>query len=303
VIEERLNVPEPFDGDALVGFLGARAIPGLELVEGSTYRRSLALERGAAVVELTPDGASVVCGLELDDRRDLTAAVDACRRLLDLDADPAPIAAHLERDPLLRPLVRRRPGLRVPGAVDGFELAVRAIIGQQVSVPAARRLGARLLELHGRLLARPSGGVTHLFPTAAEMTRSDPERLPFPRSRGRALSALAARISEGRLRLDPQADRAAAYDGLLAIPGVGPWTASYTAMRALADPDVFLPTDVGVLRALDRLAADGAVRAPEKLAEGWRPWRSYAVLHLWTSLGDAQAGRAGQPRGPRARIA
>lgn len=298
MIEERLECREPLDGEALIGFLGKRAIPGLEAVEGSTYRRSLALERGAAIVELTPKSASVRCMLELEDRGDLTAALEACTRLFDLDADPAPIAAHLERDPLIRPLVRRRPGLRVPGAVDGFELAARAVIGQQVSVPAARRLGARLLELHGRPLARPTGGVTRLFPTAAEIAGSDPERLPFPRARGRALSALANRVSDGRLRLDPEADRAAAREALLAIPGIGPWTASYTAMRALADPDVFLPTDIGVVHALERLAPDGATRGPNELAESWRPWRSYAVLHLWTSLGDAPAAEQVNHAGP-----
>jgi len=303
VVEVRLECREPFDGEALIRFLGTRAIPGLEAVKGSTYRRSLALERGSAIVALAPERAAVRCGLELDDRRDLTVAVVACRRLLDLGTDTARIDARLAEDRLLRPLVRRHPGLRVPGCVDGFELAVRAVIGQQVSVPAARRLATRLLELHGRPLARPAGGITHLFPKPATIADCDAELLPFPRARASALRCLARLVADSELRLDAGADHAAARRALLAIPGIGPWTASYTAMRALRDPDVFLPTDAGVLRALERLAPGSSARSAGRLAERWRPWRSYAVLHLWTSIGDAPAYGPGEPPRSPARIA
>jgi AraC family transcriptional regulator of adaptative response / DNA-3-methyladenine glycosylase II len=281
VIEERLRVREPFDGEALVGFLGTRAIPGLEVVEGSTYRRSLALERGTAVVDLTPDGASVRCGLELEDRRDLEAAVDACRRLLDLDADPAAVAARLGGDPLLGPLVAALPGLRVPGAVDGAELAVRAVLGQQVSLAAARTAAGRLAAEHGEPVARPQGGVVRLFPSAGTLARLDPARLPMPRSRARALVGLCRALADGGLRLDPAADRDEARRGLLALPGIGPWTVGYVAMRALGDPDVFLVEDLGVRHGLARLGGPSDPRDARALGEAWAPWRSYASQYLW----------------------
>jgi AraC family transcriptional regulator of adaptative response / DNA-3-methyladenine glycosylase II len=186
------------------------------------------------------------------------------------------VAAHLSEDPLLAPLVRRRPGLRVPGCVDGFELAVRAIVGQQVSVAGARTVLGRLVAEYGGPVT-PVEGLTHRFPAPAALAAGDPTRLPFPRTRARALVELARLVAEGDLRLDAGADPAETRAQLTAIPGVGPWTADYVAMRALGDPDVFLPGDVGIRDALARLGgpADDA---------RWRPWRSYAVVHLWRSL-------------------
>jgi AraC family transcriptional regulator of adaptative response / DNA-3-methyladenine glycosylase II len=261
----------------LVRFLGARAIPGLEETTDSTYRRSLALDHGSAIVAVGPDGID----LRLDDERDRPEALGRCRRLLDLDADTARIDDALGRDPLLAPLVRRRPGLRVPRATDGFELAVRAVVGQQVTLAAARRAGGRLVALYGRPLEEPAGAITHLFPTPAAVAEVDSLELRMPRVRANALRALARAVLDGELDLSAGAERAAATSTLLALPGVGPWTASYIGMRALGDSDAFLPGDAAVRRTLERLGRDGRPAAAARLAERWRPWRSYALMHLW----------------------
>ncbi len=291
-IELNLACRQPFDAISLIRFLGARAVPGVEELDGSTYRRSLSLEHGGGVVELTPGREGVGCRLRLDDLRDLTAAVARCRTLLDLDADPLSVLAQLEDDPTLGRLVRERPGLRVPACVDGFELAVRAVVGQQVSVGAARTVAARLVARFGEPLADPVGGVTHLFPAASALAAVDPARLSMPRARGRALRAIARHVANGELNLGVGGDRTEAEATLLSVPGIGPWTASYVAMRALGDPDAYLEGDVGLRRALQRrgLAVDRAMET--KLAESWRPWRSYAVMHLWRSLDDTAAASA-----------
>ena len=276
-IELRLPYREPFDGGSLIAFLADRAIEGVEEVNGSTYRRSLSLDHGAGIVSLTPATRFVHCELRLDDLRDLTAAVARSRRLLDLDADPVAISSQLQRDRALAPLVRERPGLRVPGCVDGFELAVRAIVGQQVSVQAARTVLGRLTATYGEPLPGPHGRLTHRFPSAASLAEADPAAFPFPRTRAMALRAVAGLSADGELSLDAGSGGGEALGVLTGIPGVGPWTASYVAMRALGDPDVFLPSDVGIRHALARLGAPAC-------DEHWRPWRSYAVMHLWRTL-------------------
>ena len=278
-IELRLPCRGPFDGEALLTFLAARAVPGVESVAGGSYRRTLRLERGAGSVELTPERAAVNCRLRLDDLGDLTAAVARCRRLLDLDADPGAVAEHLGADPLLGASVRARPGLRVPGCVDGFEQAVRAVVGQQVSVAGARTVLGRLASDHGE---RAQDGQL-LFPSAAALADTDPAQFPFPRGRGEALRELARLVLDGRLDLDAGADPEATRATLLGIRGIGPWTASYVGMRALGDPDAWLPGDVGVRNALAQLGR----AADETVAEGWRPWRSYAVVALWATLGPS----------------
>jgi AraC family transcriptional regulator of adaptative response / DNA-3-methyladenine glycosylase II len=296
-VELKLAARAPFEGAALLDFLGARAIAGVEEVEDGTYRRTLALEHGGGLVALTPEEKGVRCVLRLDDLRDLTAAVARCRRLLDLDADPEAVSAQLESDPVIGELARRRPGMRVPGCVDGFELAVRAIVGQQVSVAAARTVLGGLVADYGEPLAEPSGALTHRFPTADRLTEVDPAALPFPRRRGEALRALARLVAVEGLRFDAGADASAALAALLEIPGVGPWTASYVAMRALGDPDAFLPGDVGVRHALERLGHPAEGPQATALAEPWRPWRSYAVMHLWALVSAEPEGRlvADQP--------
>jgi len=305
LIRLRLAYRAPIDGERMLGFLAARAIPGVESVEGGRYRRTILLPNGTGILSLGPVVASaedpgyIDCELQLDDLRDLTAAVQRCRRLLDLDADPEAVTGNLAADPVLGPLALAHPGRRSPGHVDGNELALRAVLGQQVSVAAARRLGARLVAAYGKPVERPDGSLTHCFPTAETLASVDPDTLPMPRARGRALTGLAAALASGELCLDPGAERDRATAQLLAMPGIGPWTASYIRMRALSDPDAFLPTDVGVLEALARLGAvpagggraaagrgrAAAAKAAAELAEGWRPWRSYAVHHLWAYLG------------------
>ena len=315
----RLPARPPFGGAGLVGFLAARAVPGLEQVvdgpDGPGLRRSLHLGRGAALVTLTPAGDHVVAELRLDDLRDLPVAVARCRRLFDLDADPVAVAAVLGRDPALAPLVDRHRGIRVPGAVDGFELAVRAVLGQQVSVAGARALTGRVVAALGTPLGDPDAGVTHRFPTPGALAGAPDAALPVPARRRQALRALAEACTEGRLDLDPGTDRAAAVDALRAVPGIGGWTASYVAMRALGDPDVLLASDLGVRRALERLDGPGACR-PGPVGPGaarsvavrdatttergaaWRPWRSYATVLLWRTLAQplGPLGPLGPPR-------
>ena len=267
----------------LLRFLAARAVPGLEEVDGQSYRRSLALEHGAGVAEVAASGRGPRIDLRLHDERDRPDALARCRRLLDLDADTARIDGALGGDPLLAPLIRRRPALRVPRTTDGFELAVRAIVGQQVTLAAARSTGARLVALYGRPLEEPAGAITHLFPTPEAVAEVDSLELRLPRARANALRALARTVLDGELDLSPGADRAAATRTLLALPGIGPWTASYVGMRALGDSDAFPPGDAAVGRTLERLGQDGRPAAAQRFAERWRPWRSYALMHLWRS--------------------
>jgi AraC family transcriptional regulator of adaptative response / DNA-3-methyladenine glycosylase II len=249
----------------------------------------LRLPRGTGTVELELQDhreagttAFVPATFRLTDLRDLSAAVERVRRLLDADCDPVAIGDAFAGDPLLGPLVRATPGLRVPGHVDGDELAVRAVIGQQVSVAAARTTARRLTEEYGEPLASPAARLTHAFPTAERLAAVDPEHLPMPRARGRALVAVCAALAAGDLSLDRGADRDDVRRRLLEIPGIGPWTADYIAMRALGHPDVFLPTDIGIRDALRGQGHDPATAV--ELAERWRPWRSYAQLHLWQTL-------------------
>jgi AraC family transcriptional regulator of adaptative response / DNA-3-methyladenine glycosylase II len=250
------------------------------------------LPHGEAMVSLRPSGDHVACELTLADPRDVVPAVARARRLLDLDADAAAVDALLSADPLLAPLVAAWPGVRVPGAVDGTEMAVKAVVGQQVSVAGARTVVARLATAYGKPVTAPDpGGVTHHFPTAEALAGVDPGTLPMPRSRGRTLVALCAAVAEGRLDLDAGADRAETTAALLALPGIGPWTADYVRMRALGDPDVLLTTDLGVRRGLERLGAAGDPRSAAALGERWRPWRSYALMHLWHLVTDRETTR------------
>ena len=278
VSTEWIPATEPFEGRAVLGFLEARAVVGVEEVTEGSYRRKVSLKNGAGVLSVRPERAGVRAELDLADPVDAGEAVERVRRLFDLDADPAAIAAVLGGDPLLGPLVGRHPGMRVPGAVDGFELAARAIVGQQVSVSGARTVLGRMVRDHG-------GFDPH---TLAE---ADPAGFPFPRARGAALVEVARLAAAGELRLDPGADAAETRARLLAIPGIGPWTVSYISMRALGDRDASLPGDVAVRRALERLGGE-----PDH--ERWRPFRSYAVMHLWRSLGDGEHAVRASARSP-----
>lgn len=280
----RLAARQPFDSDAMFAFLGLRAVPGVEEHDGSVYRRSLRLAKGMGVISIGVSAGQVTCALTLDDVADVQAAVQRARRLLDLDCDPTAIDDHLSTDPLLAPLVAKRPGLRSPGHPDGAELLVRAVLGQQVSVAGARTLASRLVAGHGGPLREPVGGVTHAFPSAATIAGMRPDDFAMPRARGAALIGACAKVADGEIVLDAGSDRESAVAALQGLAGIGPWTAGYVAMRALGDPDVFLPTDVGVRNALVALGVDGSPKAAASRAAAWSPWRTYALHHLWATL-------------------
>jgi AraC family transcriptional regulator of adaptative response / DNA-3-methyladenine glycosylase II len=276
----RLAARAPFDAAEVLLFLGAHAVPGLEEWDGTTFTRVLDLPHGPAVVALSPaaDGApAVVARLALGELRDLGVAVSRCRRLLDLDADPEAVDAALAADPSLAPLVAAAPGRRVPASPDATELAVRAVLGQQVSVAGARTLTARLLTAAGTPLPEPVGTLTHAFPGPEALAAADLGAVGLTGARRRTVTGLAGALAEGRVRLDAGADRAEAERSLLALPGIGPWTAALVALRGLGDPDVWLPRDLALRRSLESIGSSDT-----EAATRWRPWRSYAVLHLWS---------------------
>ncbi|MBO8194447.1 helix-turn-helix domain-containing protein [Streptomyces oryzae] len=284
----RLAYRGAYATDQVFGFLERRVIPGVEEVLGTpgsrTYRRTLNLPYGTGIAEVDEwQGRSgkgwLECRLHLGDLRDLTTAVQRVRRLFDLDADPYAVAERLGGDAALGQLVARTPGLRSPGAADAHELAVRAVLGQQITVAAARTLGGTLVAAYGKPLAAPDGTLTHLFPDVDALAEAPLAELGMPESRRRTIRTVAAALADGTVVLDPGADRAETERALLALPGVGPWTAGYMRMRALGDPDVFLPGDVGVRHGLALAGADAAH------AGQWRPWRSYALHHLWHATG------------------
>ncbi len=291
-IRLRLPCRRPFNPASVLDFLGLRALPGVESLDRAAYTRSLRLPHGHGIVTLrTPDahgdeGPAYVEGeLVLSDLRDLHTAVARCRQLLDLDADPVAIWEALRDDALVGAFVRNDPGRRVPGAADGFELAVRAVIGQQVSVTGACTVAGRLVVAAGDLLPAPVGTLTHLFPTPAALlalAERDPGAFAMPAGRRRALVALAQAVDAGDVVIDPGADPAELRSSLVALPGIGPWTAEYVAMRALRDPDAFMPTDLGIRRAVVALGLPDDPVHLHQLTERWRPWRSYAMAHLWS---------------------
>lgn len=275
----RLPVRRPFHADALGDFLADHAVPGMESGAGREHQRILSLPHGPGAVVVVLEDDHVDCRLQLHDPRDHDVAVETVRRLLDLDVDPVAIDDALGADPLLAPLVAAAPGMRVPGSADPYETAVRTVVGQQVSVAGARTVLGRLVAEHGApvdLALAAEHGLTRAFPEPGVLARVDPETLPMPRSRGRTVAGLARAVDTGGLRLD-DADLDTATAALLALPGIGPWTAGYVRMRGLGDPDVLLDTDLVLRRLLDSHGVDAA------RARSWSPWRSYAGMHLWRS--------------------
>ena len=294
VVTMRLAVRTPFAGERLLDFLAYHLVPGVEVAGPGWYARTLDLPHGPGTVRLEPadvpvagETAFVTARFALHDLRDTTAAVERARRLVDADCDPVAVDGQFAGDSVIGPLVRATPGLRLPGQVDGDETAIRTVIGQQVSVTGARTVAGRIVAEHGRPVESDIPGLTHLFPDAGTLADIDPESLPMPRSRGRALVGMAAALASGQVALDRGPDRDDVREAMLALPGVGPWTADYVAMRALAHPDVFLPTDVGVRNALVGLGFDPVATIAE--SDRWRPWRSYALMHLWNTLMPATA--------------
>jgi AraC family transcriptional regulator of adaptative response / DNA-3-methyladenine glycosylase II len=290
-VEVRLAVRLPFDASRLLDFLRRRLVAGVETAGPGWYARTVRLPHGAGLVRLdlarTARTGYVGCALHLQDLRDVAAAVERCRRLLDADCDPVAVDDALGADPRLAPSVHRAPGLRVPGHVDGDELAVRAVLGQQISVTRASRLAEQIVQRYGDVVPMDPGAngehhatLERLFPSMDRLSRLEPDELPMPRARGRALIALSQAVAAGDLALDRSADRAQTRGVLLALPGIGPWTADYIALRALGDPDVLMVGDLGVRKGLAELGIDRA--AAEAQTQAWRPWRSYAQMHVWT---------------------
>ncbi len=301
----RLAVRAPFTGDALLAFLAARAIDGVEYVDGRTYARTLALPAGNGTVHLdfpAPGGPAVVTAtLRLDQLSDLVPAVDRCRRLLDADADPIRVDEQLVADPALTESVRQCPGLRLPGAVDGPEVLLRAIFGQQVSVAAARTTLSRLTATVGRRLALTSLSsaldprLTHLFPAPADLVALDPADIPGPRRRADCVLEVSRAIASGTLVIDSGRRSVELSADLMARQGIGPWTAAYVCLRVLGDPDVLMTGDLVLRQGAARL---GLPIDPSRLAEyarRWSPFRSYAGLHLW------RAASVTPPRSPSPR--
>ena len=277
----RLRLPYrgPLHGEDLFAYLGGRAIPGVEEVVGTTYRRTVAIGSARGIVELRLDvSGNIELETRLENLNALAPVVRRARRLLDLDADPQAIATHLSLDPKLRSIVDRHPGMRVPGAFDGFELAARAILGQQVSVKAATTLTGRLVARFGDPLAEPDGTLTHYFPAPAALADAEIEAIGLPGRRAATIRHLASAVASGEIVLDGTADIEETKARLLALPGFGPWTVSYIAMRSLRDPDAFLATDLGVKHAVAHLKID------RQRNERWSPWRAYATMYLWSSL-------------------
>ncbi|WP_062515888.1 AlkA N-terminal domain-containing protein [Demequina gelatinilytica] len=308
-LELRLRHRRPATTARTLAFLGARAVDGVESWDGTSYSRTLSLPHGPGRVSLAPADGYVSARLSLADVRDLGTAVARCRRLLDLDADPAAVDAALGASPLLAAHVEATPGLRVPGAVAPFEMVVRAIVGQQVSVAGARRTLGALVERWAPEPSVPRGGheadprmatvpagMGSVFPGPAELADVDPTSGLIPQARWRAISAAARAMLDGALDLGPGADRTEARRALLAIPGIGPWTAEYVALRALGDPDAFPTGDLVLQRAAGLDAA-----ALASAAEAWRPWRAYAALHLWTAVAEGRIDASAPARPRRAR--
>jgi AraC family transcriptional regulator of adaptative response / DNA-3-methyladenine glycosylase II len=284
-----LSYRPPYDWPAILAFLRRHAIPGVESVSAHSYARTIALHGvGGMVVVEQGHGHTLRASISFAKLSLLPTIISRIRRLFDVAADPHAIAAHLSEDPALAHLVAARPGLRVPGAWDGFELAVRAVLGQQMTVSTATRLAGELVAHYGTPVteaAARAAGLTHLFPPPERLVHTDLATRGLPPARAVALSSLAAATLADPLLFGPRRSLAEAIDTLGALPGVSAWTAQYIAMRELRDPDAFPAADVGLRRALAE--AHGRRPTPAELlarAQRWRPWRAYAALHLWTAL-------------------
>lgn len=282
----RLAHTSPYPWPPLLAFLGARAIPGVEEVAGGQYRRTVAIDGGlgSIAVRASPGGGHLLATIRVPRVAALPEVVGRLRRLFDLDADVQAIGAQLARDPLLAPLVAARPGLRVPGAWDPFELAVRAILGQQVSVAAARTMAGRIAAAYGQ--RAPAGGVA--FPGPERLADARLGRLGLTRARAAAVRALASAAAADPSLLEGRGDLEQTVARLAELPGIGRWTAHYVAMRAMREPDAFPDSDLGLSRAAARRGLQPSPASLSRRAEAWRPWRAYAAMYLWTADAPVQ---------------
>lgn len=280
-----LRYRPPYDWDAMLAFLRLRAIPGVESVTGDTYARTVSLDGAQGTVTVRPGaGDALQVAVRFPHLPSLPAIIARLRRVFDLASDPAAIAAQFAADPVMTALMQARPGLRVPGAWDGFELAMRAVLGQQITVAAAIRLAGKLVAAHGKPLAQPDGALTHVFPEPDVVAAAELASLGMPRSRAATLSAVAAAAVADPHLFDAAVDLEDAVRRLRTIRGVGEWTAQYIALRQLREPDAFPHADIGLIRALEKL--ESRAYTPAQLltrSEAWRPWRAYAAQHLWTA--------------------
>jgi AraC family transcriptional regulator, regulatory protein of adaptative response / DNA-3-methyladenine glycosylase II len=272
----------PFAGPDVLDFIGGRTIAGIESWDGVTYRRSMALPGGHGTVTLRAADDHVEAEFDLADSDDLDTAVQRVRRLLDLDADAGAVDAALATEPVMARLIAARPGRRAPGSVDPFETSIRAVIGQQISVAGARTVAASLVRAVGEPLDLDDPGLTCVFPAPAAVVEAPDTAFPMPTSRRDTLRRLARAVADGDIVLEAGADPDATRAALLAVKGIGPWTADYVTMRGLSDPDIFLASDLGVRHGLDQLVAASGERPDPSV---WAPWRSYAVHHIWAHLG------------------
>jgi AraC family transcriptional regulator of adaptative response / DNA-3-methyladenine glycosylase II len=293
----RLAVPLPFAADAMLTFLSTHTVPGVEHVRDRTYYRSLRLPAGTGTIAVTlpPQGhpSPVEAVIRLDDPGDLVTAIAVCRRILDLNADPVAVDTALGGDHALAYSITATPGLRVPGAVDGPEMLIRAMLGQQVSVAGAQTAAARLTVAAGERLPVPVGELTHLFPSPAAIADLGPAVIAGPRRRAQAICDAAAAMADGSLVVSRERNTAELTADLVARPGIGPWTAGYVAMRLLADPDVLLTGDLVIRAGASLLGLPGRPAELTQRSSAWRPFRSYAGMHLWkVALAEAARARA-----------
>jgi AraC family transcriptional regulator, regulatory protein of adaptative response / DNA-3-methyladenine glycosylase II len=279
----RLPFRAPLCPDNLFGHLAATAVPGVEEWREGAYRRTLRLPHGYGVANLRPMPDHIECRLALTDLRDLSTGIARCRWLLDLDADPVAADDLLRSDLMLAPLVEKNPGRRVPRTVDAAELAIRAVLGQQVSIKAAQTHAARLVAAYGEPVADSRGSLTHLFPTTEALASLDPAALALPQARRTTLTTLVGALASGEIDLGPASDWHQARAALAGLPGFGPWTIETIAMRALGDPDAFVPSDLGIRRAARDVGLPSTAVGLIRHAAAWRPWRAYAVQYLWAT--------------------
>ena len=279
----RLRYRPPYDWQSMLSFLAPRAIPGVEMIDGDTYRRSIAVDGNEGYLEVSHDQQpnTLLVKIHFPEPRALFVIVERIRRMFDLNADWQKIAVRLQRDPLLRKALQDRPGVRVPGCWDGFELAVRAVLGQQVTVKGATTLAGRLVQSFGRPLATPNG-LTHTFPGAEVLAGANIKRIGLPTRRAESLRQLARAVRDGELSFDGVIDADGFLRRLTEVPGIGGWTAEYIAMRALGEPDAFPSADLGLMRSLPVKTS----RELELRSQRWRPWRAYAALYLWSALAE-----------------
>ncbi len=293
-LEVRLSYRPPFDWDGLLDFFGQRALPGIESVSKGIYLRTIRYGDCAGVIAVSHDAERrhLVLQVAAQLAAGLPEIAGRVRRLFDLQADPAAVRDHLWTDARMRPMLRRRPGLRVPGAWDAFEIAVRAVVGQQVSVAAARTLCGRIVARYGESITESAAPpLSHVFPTPERLASARMNGLGITTRRVETLRAIARAVADGSLALGANGSLEGSVERLVALPGIGPWTAQYIALRALGEPDAFPTGDLGLIHAWEaRTKSTVSAKELDCAAEAWRPWRAYAALHLWTSLSDGGGG-------------